>query len=529
MSSGPRESTGVASAMNIRYSWPLALVLLTLTAAAAVISLWPAVLSITRVWLNSDTYQHGMVILPLAVFLAWTRRAELARVAPCPSFWGLVWLAGAAMAWLLAYSVDVELVQHFALVAMFPGLVITLLGTKVAWMLIFPLGYLFFAVPFGDFVVPWLQDFTAWFAVLLLRLSGLPVFQDGYYISIPDGDFLVTDVCSGVRYLIASLALGLLFAYVTYRSVWRRLALVALAIILPIVANGLRAYGIIMIAHWTDMRHAVGVDHLIYGWLFFGLVMVLMFWLGSLWRENTPEVAPSGSSLRVTPDPPLKRDEASSCTSLSRGRLTALLVALSLVLAAPRAGELWLSGRAERITVQTTPELPTAVPGWKGPLAPSGLWKPKYYDADATVAGAYLNASSGESVELHLYHYLNRGDGTELISYRNSMSDRDVWRRSSEAELEINRADGTALPVHETVLSGPSGPLVVWHWYQTGGHAVVNGVVLRLREAQALLLGDGRGSLLVAVSSEAGASMDRTRSGLADFVSELPLEFTGHD
>jgi hypothetical protein len=57
-------------------------------------------------------------------------------------------------------------------------------------------------------------------------------------------------------------------------------------VVVPIVANWLRAYMIVMIGHTSGMELATGVDHLIYGWLFFGLVMFIMFWIGSYWRED---------------------------------------------------------------------------------------------------------------------------------------------------------------------------------------------------------------------------------------------------
>src|SRR5690606_24456170 len=103
---------------------------------------------------------------------------------------------------------------------------------------------------------------------------------------IPSGDWSVVEGCSGLRYLIASITLGCLYAYLTYRSQVRRLVFVAVALIFPVIANGLRAYMIVMIAHLSDMKLALGVDHFIYGWVFFGLVMLLMFWIGSFWSES---------------------------------------------------------------------------------------------------------------------------------------------------------------------------------------------------------------------------------------------------
>lgn len=510
MSAMSTELTTDPTLRRWHYGWPTALVLLALSALAMVALLWPSVLSITHVWLNSETYQHGMIIVPLAVFLAWTRRHELARIAPRPSAWGLFWLFGAGLAWVLARSVDVKLVQHFALIAMLPGLVLTLLGIRVAGLLIFPLGYLLFAVPFGDFIVPKLQDITAWFSVFLLQLTGLPVYQDGYYISIPTGDFEVAEACSGVRYLIASLALGLLYAYICYRSFWRRLALVALALALPIIANGIRAYGIIMLAHWTDMQYAVGVDHLIYGWFFFGLVMVLLFWLGSLWWEKQPAIDRAFIGYESARSP------------VSRAYMAGVLMAMALVLVAPRVADLWLSDRAARIAaLDVVPELPAALSGWQGPTTASGGWQPQYHDANAEVAGAY--SADGQVVDLHLRHYLNQGDGSEIVSYRNRLYDDRAWRRSSEQQQVIPRGADHALTVHETLLTGSDGQRLVWHWYQVGDYATIRGVVVKLREAEILLRGDGRGSLLVAVSADVRSSPEQTRAVLRDFVSKLPL------
>lgn len=506
-----------------RYRWTHALLLLAACALAVVALLWPSVLSISRIWFSSDTYQHGVAMVPLALFLAWTRRDRLAAVAPVPSLWGLAWLSAAGVAWILARSVDVKLVQHFALIAMIPGLVLALFGTHVARILVFPLSYVFLAVPFGAFIVPRLQEYTAWFSVMMIRLSGIPVHQDGYYISIPAGDFVVGEVCSGVRYLIASVALGLVYAYISYRSPWRRLALVALAVLLPIIANGLRAYGIIMIAHWTDMRHAVGVDHIIYGWFFFGVVMVLLFWIGSFWWErNYRPMALTGGLPAQAPSAPVRA-----------GLMAVMLVALGLILAAPRAGDAWMSQRAAAVARDVTPEVPAFLAGWRGPEAVSGAWGPRFVDFDRVVTGLYrhVNPDALPGVELHVYQYVNRGEGTEIASWRNRVYDGRNWRRSSERRASVPRADGSSLDVNETVLVGAAETRLVWHWYQVGDHVTPNDVVLKLRESEAVLRGDGRGALIIAVSAADTGTPGQIRAVLRDFISalSLPLAFAPHE
>lgn len=499
------------------YSWPVALGLLALVSLITLALLWPSVVTLVQVWLGTQTYTHGMIIIPLAIFLAWTRRHDLAQVEPRPWAWGLLWIGAMVMAWVLARSVDVKLIQHFALVFMIPGLVLTLMGPRVAWILVFPLAYLFFAVPFGDFLVPRLQDYTAWFTVLMLQLSGLPVHSDGYYITIPAGNFVVAEACSGVRYLIASVALGLVYAYISYRALWRRMLFIALAIVLPIIANGLRAYGIVMIAHWTNMEHAVGVDHLIYGWVFFGVVMLLLFWLGSLWADRHLIDALHEKSARPRTG------------YVGVGFFGLVLAATVVLLAVPRSAESWMEDRARQVVVTAAPELPAQISGWQGPEAAPDAWRPQYFDADAELAGVYH--SNDDVVELHLFQYLNRGEGSRIGDWRNRIagSDRHTpWRRSSEGPLRVTLRHGENIAVHETVLRGRGDRLrVVWHWYQVGEHTTTQPVEVKLREAQAILVGDGRGAFLVALATEDTQALEPARERLTRFLRELPLPL-GH-
>ena len=199
---------------------------------------------------------------------------------------------------MLANLAGVLVVEQFALIAMIPTLVWTLLGLEVAWSIAFPLAFLFFAVPVGEALIPPMMEFTADFTVMALQLTGIPVYREGLFFTIPSGEWSVVEGCSGLRYLIASFTLGTLYGYLTYRSTARRIVFAALAVVVPIIANGLRAYMIVMIAHLSDMRLALGVDHYIYGWVFFGLVMLLLFWIGSFWREDE---APVPETERVGP------------------------------------------------------------------------------------------------------------------------------------------------------------------------------------------------------------------------------------
>ncbi len=257
-----------------------------LLALAAIVLLYHATFwSMLELWSRSQTFAHGFLIVPISCWLAWRQRARLAALAPQPSRQGLLLLGALGLAWLLADAANVPVVEQYAATAMLPACVLAILGWPAVRLLAFPLAYLFLAVPFGEVFLDPLIDFTAAFTVTALQWTGVPVFRDGSNFSLPTGNWSVVEACSGLRYLIAALALGALYAHVHFHSTRRRLAVMAAALLVPILANGVRAYLIVMLGHLSNMRLAVGVDHLIYGWLFFGLVVLLLFWLAARWRE----------------------------------------------------------------------------------------------------------------------------------------------------------------------------------------------------------------------------------------------------
>jgi exosortase len=137
-------------------------------------------------------------------------------------------MIGLGFSWLLADLAEVQVVRQYAFVLMIPFTVWAVLGTRVARAITFPLVFLIFAVPFGEFLLPPLMQFTADFTVTALQLTGIPVYREGLYFTIPTGSWSVVEACSGLRYLIASITLGSLYAYLTYRSWKYRVAFVIL-------------------------------------------------------------------------------------------------------------------------------------------------------------------------------------------------------------------------------------------------------------------------------------------------------------
>ena len=242
-----------------------------------------------RQWWDASTYNHILLVPFILVWLVWQRWPELERLAPKPWWPGLATLAGALLVWRVGAAFGINLVSQLGAVMMLQAAVAVLLGPREAAGLLFPLGYMLFLVPFGDEIVPALQAITAKLAVALTHLSGVPAQIDGVFIDTPAGLFEVAEACSGVKFLVAMVALGTLVAHLCFASAKRRVLFMAAAVIVPVLANGVRAWGTIYVAQSQGIEFAAGFDHIVYGWIFFALVMAAV--IGGSWRffDRSPD------------------------------------------------------------------------------------------------------------------------------------------------------------------------------------------------------------------------------------------------
>lgn len=238
------------------------------------------------VWDSSTAYNHCILVLPIAAWLAFERRARLPGlpIRPLPAAALLALPLG--VFWLLSERLGIMEGRQFAALGCAELLVLTVLGWQLVRALAAPLAYLVFLVPFGAFLTGPLQGFTAGFVVWGLGLLGIPNYSDGYTIEIPEGVFFVAEACAGLRFLIAAVAFGVLYAFTMYRSPLRRVLFVAASTVVPVLANGVRALGIVVAGHWVGSAQAAAADHLIYGWLFFSLVIALLIVAGLPFRQD---------------------------------------------------------------------------------------------------------------------------------------------------------------------------------------------------------------------------------------------------
>jgi exosortase A len=197
-------------------AWRPVLPPLLLLLAALIVLYRDTAESMVTIWSRSDTFAHAFLVPPIVAWLIWRRRDRLAAVSPRPVGWVLLLMAGVSFLWLLGELAAANSVTQLAFTALLVLSVPAVAGIAATRAMLFPLAFLFFAVPIGEFLLPQLMEWTADFTVFALRLSGVPVYREGLRFVIPSGTWSVVEACSGVRYLLASGMVGTLFAYLNF-------------------------------------------------------------------------------------------------------------------------------------------------------------------------------------------------------------------------------------------------------------------------------------------------------------------------
>lgn len=450
----------------------------------------------TIYWTNT-TFGHCLFIAPVIAWLVWQRRSGLVLVRPQGWWPALALVAAGGFGWLLGDAAGVALFRHAGLVLMLQGAAVSVLGPNVSRALLFPISYMAFLVPFGDFLEGPLQTITVAMVMPLLHLFGVPASVDGVLITTSNGYFEVAEACSGSKFVIAMVAFGALVANVCYVSWTRRVAFLAMAVLVPVIANGLRAFGTIYAAWWTSVEAATGMDHIVYGWFFFAAVMAAVLAIGWKWFDRDPDAAwfdPQRLRAPVT-----RRVEASAAALLAL-TIASLFLGWSSLIAARAAP---LPARVE------LPDLP----GWQRVGASRVAWSPNFPGADHFLIGHYADGQ-GRTVDLSVAVYAGQHEGKELVGFGiGAIRENDRWVRITD----LPPLSGG----HALRMAGPGRvERVTVSWYRVGDTLTGSDNHVKFETLKTRLLGGNQAAVAVLVSAEQGSD-GGAAAAIGDFLSAL--------
>ncbi|MDR6509390.1 exosortase A [Novosphingobium capsulatum] len=459
-------------------------------------------------WWDSSTYNHILLVPAILAWLVSMRWPALRQIAPQGWWPGLVLFAGAAFLWMLGDFAGFSLVTQTACVVMLQASFLAIIGPRLGAALLFPLAYMLFLVPFGDELIPLLQIVTARIVMVLLHLVGIPAALDGVFITTPAGYFKVAEACSGVKFLIAMVAYGVLVCQVCFRRWPRRATFMAMALIVPILANGVRAWGTIVIAGWRGIQFAAGFDHVFYGWVFFAVVMALTMLAGWPFFDRARDDPPV-SVAAILAD---RRLAWAAGARVGQGLALGVLAALALAFVGWGAA----AGRLAA-PLPARIDLP-AVPGWHRVAAPGGWpWQPRHGGADHRLLGRYAD-DAGHVVDVSFALYAGQGDGREAGGFgEGAVPPGSGWAWEKPAP-SIAGGKGDMLqapgPVHRLAIT----------WYRTDGWLGSSNMALKLWNIADRLLLRAQPTATLILSSEDNAGAPAAPA-LAAFVAATgPLD-----
>ena len=447
-------------------------------------------------WWDTSTYNHVLLVPAILAWLVVLRRRELARLVPQAWWPGLIVVAGAAFVWVLGSFAGLSLARQLGTVVMLQGAALALLGPRASAGLAFPLAYMLFLVPFGDELIPALQLITAQITMALLALSGIPASLEGVFITTPTALFKVAEACSGVKFLIAMSAFAVLAANLCFRTWPRRVLFVAATLALAVLANGVRAWGTVIVAHYRGVEFASGFDHIFYGWIFFAVVIALVLALGWRWFDRAPD-DPQIDAAGIAASPLLTR--------LARWRMGSQL-ALAATLALALGGMAWAAA-ADRLAapLPSRVDLP-AVAGWQRiDYAPRVWWQPRHAGAAHRLLGRYADAQ-GHTVDVSYALYADQGEGHEAGGFgEGALTPESAWDWAQH---------GPALAGVGTERLMATGGIerLCATWYMTGTTLTGSNARLKLANMADRLLLRRRATAVLILSAEERPGYPATRA-----------------
>lgn len=435
---------------SVPYQALIVLSLLIIT----VVAYWPSSTGLWAFWLQDGVggNEDGRLVALISVWLLFRSRDALATATVKPVPWTLPVLLVCSAGSMLFWRAGIETFQLALLPALMLLAILGALGTRIARIVAFPLGFLYFAVPgWGEFW-PFLQFLTIRAVSVIALLVGLPVHIAGDVVTLPRiGAFEIGTACSGVSFFVVGLAVAALIGELEHALLKRRACLMVLMGAIAIVSNWTRVFLIIAIGYATNMHNPLATSsHLLFGWIVFAAALLLFLWLA-------PRSAPPAhrDTRSVSAGKPMRAPAAVA-------KYFAVVVTLIAVPVSVYAMGL---ARGSDAPGREIP-FPQGRMPWSGPLVTADtLWSPQFVGPHSQQRFTYKDLAA-RSVEVVAIGYSRQEQGRELVNEDNSL----VGKHGLTAIAYGQAMAGKGERFRELVAEDEAGHYsVIWWVYEIGG------------------------------------------------------------
>lgn len=428
--------------------------------AAFVFSYFSALSSLIKTWLVRDVYSYGFLIPFISLYLVWHERKRLKLLPIRPSILcGMILTLLGSLMFVLGKISSTAIVQQLSIIVILPSLVLLLLGIRYLKALFLPLSYLTLMVPVLDGVIErihWpFQLFSATIAANLLRFVKISVFQNSQYLELPNITLEVADACSGVRYLISTIALSIPLAFVTQKNWVRRVLLVIFAIVISIGANPLR---ITFIGMWSyyGKGDIHGPIHIFQGYFIYVVGLIFLFLVAWVFYE-----IPSVNEKHFHKQERTMPDDVSNIHKFNQAWLMSVIILLAL------GGYLHLFKPKPVHLKASLYGLPSTIGEWKDAGMGDDVKPLSIPGADFEIARVYRNAS-GREVKLQITYFESQAHDKKLIYYKFKMLS------DNSEEISIQNDSKDTIRINKTLFRDSAHDSLILYWFDLNGRIVAN-------------------------------------------------------
>ena len=439
---------------------PLALVL-GFWAAVALLY-WPSALELHRLWTDwgGETYTHGYLVFGLSLWLIVRDRRRLAVTPVRAEPLALVPLGLMSLAWVFFWRAAIQELQLLLLPLILYTALFAACGRRIARALLFPIGFLYFAMPFWGDINSLVQGLSAKVTGALIWLIGIPAYMAGNFVRLPGGAIEIARSCSGLHELIVGLALAAFYGKLSDEPWRRRLSWLALMGALSLMVNWVRIFTVVVAAYETDMRTSLVKHHYWLGWWLFGFVFAAFLW----WTGRRPATA----DRPATPEPHGHASEPPAGAGIGAAPVLLTLLVLAALPVLSYGMEWTNSAAGTAVGI----EWPAAPAGWTGPSAVSAsAWQPYFVNAAGESLTRYT-APAGASVEAFAVAYRVQTQRAKLLGYSNNLLGRSgLTGMRQQSDHPVDASSGRWQEI--LALDANGSRSLIWMRYRIGNREFV--------------------------------------------------------
>jgi len=234
---------------------------------------------------GTERYNYCSLLPFIVAYIIWEKRKELSRLSSQPTWLGLIPFGIGVFLYWLGMLGELDFTLHLSIWFIIVGITLGHLGREKTKTILFPIFFMLSMIPFPNFIYQkisfTLKLLSSLFGVEMMRILGISAHREGNVIDLGYTQLQVVDACSGLRYLIPLIVLGILLAYFFKAAWWKKAVLIISTLPISVIVNSLRIASVGILYPILGKKVVEGFFHDFSGWfifmLSFGLLLMEMW------------------------------------------------------------------------------------------------------------------------------------------------------------------------------------------------------------------------------------------------------------